>query len=311
MNLLFGVETVLEVFTAYLDLQCLKFLQLHLLSINFHCSGREPRGVLLPSQVSAAVSGTCSPMGADTALSKTVGSPRHTPTTLQVTGMCPMQRCDQCLLISYTKSVQGCSSTDSAWAVKCPPVFSLPGAPHRVSWARFPAVTKWGIHEQLKSPELPKWRSEHPWKLWCPRSFVITDMGNCKKQQIPSHWGRTQRRQECLRIHSHVPRVTGVFLSTRPKFEEIYSTLNYNMLKRKFGPRIIWSYGDCKMGFKMYLYYRSVEGHGRDAEGYSQHSSQHPAIHPAHCSNFLFAKKEGESNFLLFLFCSPATGVST
>lgn len=50
-----------------------------------------------------------------------------------------------------------------------------------------------------------------------------------------------------------MPRVTGVFLSTRPKFEEIYSMPNLNMLKRKFGPKIIWSYGDCKMGFKMYL----------------------------------------------------------
>ena len=47
-----------------------------------------------------------------------------------------------------------------------------------------------------------------------------------------------------------MPRVTSVFLSTRPKFEEIYSTLNLTMQKRKFGPKMIWSYGDCKMGFK-------------------------------------------------------------
>lgn len=38
--------------------------------------------VLLPSQVSAAVSGTCSPMGADTALSKAVGSPLPYPNHL-------------------------------------------------------------------------------------------------------------------------------------------------------------------------------------------------------------------------------------
>lgn len=58
MNPVFGVETVLEVFTAYLDLQCLKFLQVHFLSLCFRCRGREPHEVLLPSQVSAAVSGT-------------------------------------------------------------------------------------------------------------------------------------------------------------------------------------------------------------------------------------------------------------
>lgn len=53
---------------------------------------------------------------------------------------------------------------------------------------------------------------------------------------MPSHQGKRQRRQEWLMIHSHVPRVAGVVLSTRPNFEEIYSTLNLNMLKRKFGP---------------------------------------------------------------------------
>lgn len=47
-----------------------------------------------------------------------------------------------------------------------------------------------------------------------------------------------------------MPRVTSVFLSTRPKFEESHSTLNLTMQKRKFGPKIIWSYGDCKMGVK-------------------------------------------------------------
>lgn len=37
-----------------------------------------------------------------------------------------------------------------------------------------------------------------------------------------------------------MPRVTSVSLSTRPNFEEVHSILNINMLKRKFGPEMIW-----------------------------------------------------------------------
>lgn len=48
------------------------------------------------------------------------------------------------------------------------------------------------------------------------------------------------RQLEWLRSHCHVPRVTSVSLSTRPNFEEVHSILNINMLKRKFGPEMIW-----------------------------------------------------------------------
>lgn len=54
---------------------------------------------------------------------------------------------------------------------------------------------------------------------------------------------------------------------------------------------------------------KSLGGMQRDLAS-TVHSSQHPAIHPAHCSNCLFAIKEVKSNFLLLLFCSPVTRVS-
>lgn len=183
----------------------------------------EPLKVLLPSQVPAAVSGQ----------PQLWAKPRHTPTAAQVTGMCPLERCDQGPSHLHAEPVQGPCSTNSAWAAKCAPM----------SWARFAQVAEGGVHEQ------PRWHSEHPWKLRHPCSFVIIDSGNWKEQQMPSHQGKCQRRQEWFRIHSHVPKAAGVVLSKRPNFEEIYSTLNLNTLKRKFGPKIICSYGDCKMGF--------------------------------------------------------------
>lgn len=105
------------------------------------------------------------------------------------------------------------------WAGHCPPVW--PG----VSSARFSQAAKWDT-------ELPKWSSECPWKLGCPCYFVITDMWNHGKQQIPSRWGKRGARRGlgfalmCQGVFKHQAKIWGNLL---------YTELNY--VKKEIWPQ--------------------------------------------------------------------------